>query len=241
METMKGFGKRRKFPPENSRCGQALIEFLVLLPVILLLFLATAEIPKLFAISGKTEIASRYLALRNFRGGPFELADRDFQDALDPAVAADEVANLFFKGTLDDPDKTDVDTGYHEFEPGEGGIFNYTPPPLDSPFWTVITTYFDPSGNLFPIRAHRTTFTYDLPFFPYKEIDAPRSWAQDTDPLGPYDLYTAKGDFVMVNDSFSGDTDNFLGLLGATGIIFNVPGYLLSISISLLIFLVLFL
>jgi len=237
---MKGPGTRERLPAGKERSGQALLEFLVLLPVILLLFLATAEIAKLFAISGKTEIASRYLALRNFRGAPFELSGHDFQDALDPVATAEEVTDLFFEGTLDDPIKTDVDTAYHEFTPGEGGIFNYTPPALDSLFWDIIVAYFDPGSNLFPIRAHRTTFTYDLPFFPYKEIDAPRSWAQDTDPLGPYDLYTAKGDFVMVSDSFSGDTDNFLGLLEATGLIFNVPGYLLSVSIGILVFLILF-
>jgi hypothetical protein len=222
--------------------GQALLEFLILLPVILLLFLATAEIAKLFAISGKSEVAARYLALRNFRGGPYDLRETvqgpGFPDPLDPATTAENVNDIFFEGSLTDGDSDPLDTGYYEFIPGEVGIFNYTPPDLGSNFWTIITRYFDPGEHLFPIRGHRVTYLYDLPFFPYKEMDDIREWGDDdgADPLGPYDLYTAKGDFVVLTDTFSGNTQTFLELVEATGLIYLIPQGLVSAGIALIIF-----
>jgi len=220
--------------------GQALLELLILLPVLLLLFLATAEIAKLFAISGKTEVASRYLALRNFRDGVFEPAGRYFQDPLNPLTASESADQLFFEGTLGDANELDDDVDYQEFGPGEAGIFNYEPPPMDSRFWSIVSGYFDPSNNIFPIRGHRLTFHYDLPFFPYKEMDEPRAWGSEEgdDPLGPYPLYTAKGDFVVLTDTFSGDTNEFLQLIAATTYIYVVPAGAVSAVIAILVFLI---
>ncbi len=216
--------------------GQALIEFLILLPVLLVLFLATAEIAKLFAISGKTEVAARYAALRYFRNAPFEPSGHDFQAPLDPTAAAEEVGDLFFEGSLNDSDATDVDTGYYEFEAGDAGVFNYEPPELDALFWDIIVAYFDPQDKIFPIRGHRVTFEYDLPSFPYKELTDDSGWGEDADPLGPYTNFTAKGDFVTLTDTFSGDTDEFLALLAATGLILDIDGGIVSAGIGFLIF-----
>jgi len=231
--------KKRTATPGRGVRGQALTEFLILLPVLMLLFLATAEIAKLFAISGKTEVAARYVAFRNFRDGLYEPAGRSFHDPLDATITAEDVDETFFEGALGDTDQLDADTSYYEFLPGEAGIFLYDPPELDSMFWTIITTYFDPEHDLFPIRGHRVTYTYDLPFFPYKEMDDVREWGDDqgADPLGPYDLYTVKGDFVVLTDTFSGDTDEFLELVETTGLIMIIPGGVVSASIAILIFL----
>lgn len=224
----------RRAPP-----GQAMLELLILLPVLLLLFLATAEIAKLFAISGKTEVASRYLALRNFRDGVFEPAGRDFQDPLNPPAASESADELFFQGTLGDADDLDEDVGYREFTPGEAGIFNYEPPPMDSKFWSIISAYFDPDDNIFPIRGHRVTFHYDLPFFPYKEMDEAREWGTEEgdDPLGPYPLHTAKGDFVVLTDTFSGNTTAFLTLIAATTYLYAIPPGVISGAIAFVIWL----
>jgi len=232
--------RRRPDPRRRKDRGQAMLEFLILLPVLLLLFLATAEIAKLFAISGKSEVASRYLALRYFRGGDMELPGHDFQDALNPAAAAEGADELFFEGALGDSDDADLDVGYQEFATGEAGIFYYTPPPMDSAFWTVISTYFDPGHHIFPIRGHRVTYTYDLPFFPYKEMNAARVWGTDegADPMGPYPLYTAKGDFVVLTDTFSGDTSEFLDMLAFTGLIISIPGGVVSAAIAIIVFLI---
>lgn len=213
--------------------GQALLEFLILLPVLLLLFLATAEIAKLFAISGKTRVASRYLALRHFRNAPFELAGRDFAGPVPGAV--DQVRRIFFEGVLGDPDEEDEDIGYEEFQAGRAGIFHYQPPLMNIAFWDIAAA-LQLDDHLFGIRGHRVTFTYDLPFFPYKNLGATRQWGQDSDPLGPYDLYTAKGDFVLLTDSFSGDTDNFLRLLEIDGLIRTIPAGLVTAGIAILVF-----
>ena len=80
--------------------GQALVELLVVLPVLLLLLLAAADMGKLFVISGKSEIAARYSALRHFRGAPFG----DIHPVHTRAV---EIERIFFDGALaDDPDVT---------------------------------------------------------------------------------------------------------------------------------------
>jgi len=223
----------------DSNRGQALAEFLILLPVLLLLFLATAEIAKLFAISGKTEVAARYVGSRWFRDYPFEPKGSDFTEPQAEAEIADRANNLFFEGSLGDSDQDDVDTGYREFQPGDGGVFEYDPPPLDSIFWDVLAAYFDPNNNLFPIRGNRVTFHYDLPYFPYKEMDDETPWGEDEDPvLGPYPKYTAKGDYVVLTATFAGNTDNFLGLLQLTGLINSIPADLVTVSIGILIFFV---
>ena len=217
--------------------GQALIELLILLPVLLVLFLATAEIAKLFAISGKTEIASRYVGSRWFRPYPFEPKEGRFTEPQNTDLIADRVDNLFFEGSLGDADDADVDTGYYEFAPGDADVFDYDPPPMDSIFWDVIVSYFDPHANLLPIRGNRVTFHYDLPYFPYKERQDNTPWGQDEDPLlGPYPKYTAKGDYVVLTDTFAGNTDNFLGLLQATGLIRTIPSQMLTAAIGYLIF-----
>jgi hypothetical protein len=51
--------------------GQALVEMIVVMPVLLLLLLAAADMGKLFVISGKSEISARYIALSHFREAPF--------------------------------------------------------------------------------------------------------------------------------------------------------------------------
>jgi len=99
----------------NSRRGQTMLEFLVLLPVLFLLLLATAEISRLFVISGKTEVAARYTALHLFRpestpqGHPGanrynyyleDVFDPDHPETTSAMDVQQRVNEVFFEGVL---------------------------------------------------------------------------------------------------------------------------------------------
>ena len=217
--------------------GQALLEFLVLLPVLFLLFLATAEISRLFVISGKTEVAARYAALHLFRpeNNPsvHNAANRYnsyLEDAMDPAdpdsFSAQEVQtrlnDIFFEGVLNDSDHVVEDTEFYEFQPGDAGIFEWNRPPMGDVMLNILIAHYSRNGDLFPMRGDRVTFEYNLPFFPhnrgasYWDVNASSGvsdW-EDPDPLGnPYPLYTAKGDFVIAAPTFAGNTGEFISSL----------------------------
>ena len=229
----------------NASRGQALVEMLVLLPVILLLLVASADLGKLFAISGKAEIASRYCALRWFRHAPF-----DPKGALYPepstAPPATDVANqlqqIHFAGALDDDDGTS-DVRYYQMRSRYWGAdYQYAPPSFGSPFWDVMSFLLNNEGSILPMHVNRVAFSYDIPYFPYGRLhplentrrDDPAFWdpSGDDDPIGgPYPLFTAKGDFAAVCESFYGDGgENFLNMLEADGFFRTVAPETLSIA-----------
>jgi len=229
---------------KRSRCpqkGQALVELLILLPVLLMLLLAASDFGKLFVISGKTEVASRYGAARWYRSAPFDQIDTLYEEPGDAAEAADQMESMYFEGSLND-EEDDDDVGFYEM--GEGD-FVYEPPDLGVPFWDAALDMFDGDNNIFPIKANRVTFTYNLPFFPYGREDPMEDtvttgglWGDgiDPDPLGPYPLVTAKGDFVYVAEVFDqGGGDQFMDILKSYGLINDVALHALNLSIALIV------
>ncbi len=170
--------------------GQALVEMIVVMPVLLLLLLAAANIGKLFVISGKSEISARYVALSHFREAPFG-------DAYPAYTARQEIERLFFDDALDDsglPDgmsseADDPDVTYEEL-----GNLDYVPDDHGDPLLIWLWAWVNATNQLFPVRGARSTFTYDLPFFPEGELSG----------SGLDASYDAVGNFVMLAESFSG-------------------------------------
>lgn len=181
--------------------GQALLELLILLPVFLLLILAASDVGKLFAISGKCEIAARYSALKVARG------------QMDPTEAARTVEDLFFRGTLDDRFE----------EPGD-------PQDVEETARTeqYSTDYFDsfPRLSSLPIESvegREVRFAYDLSPFPYRKWRLlPRAEGGTEESSSPLEAqYTALGHFIGHIDDFSGvrGAEIQLDLLSPIGII----------------------
>jgi len=181
--------------------GQALLELLILLPVFLLLILAASDLGKLFAISGKCEIAARYSALKIARG------------QMDPAEAARVVEATFFRGTLDDRFE----------EPGD-------PQDVEESALSVPYTisYFDsfPHLSWLPPRAVQgrlIRFAYDFAPFPYRKWRLlPRAEGGTEEASSPIQAqYRALGHFIGHIDDFSGPSaaEVQLRLLSPIGII----------------------
>ncbi len=192
--------EEKRFRPNE---GQALVEMLVVMPVLLLLLLAAADMGKLFVISGKSEIAARYIALSHFRDAPFG-------DAYLTYTAGQEIERLFFDDALDDDglpegqgsEADDPDVTYQEL-----GNLPYAPGVLGDPWLDALWTYVNATAQLVPIRGARSTFTYDLPFFPYGRehpMEETRALQGAPSPSRLAASYDATGNFVMLADSFSG-------------------------------------
>ena len=203
---------REKGPRGNS--GQALAEMLVVMPVLLLLLLAAAEMGKLFVISGKSEISARYIALSHFREVPFE-------DTYPALTEGQEIEGLFFDDALDDhsesdgPDVTFVEIPEHRL--------GYEPEDLGDPLLIWLYGYMDVAPNLNPMRGVRSTFTYDLPFFPFGR-EHPTEQTRDLEgTMSEGRLaasYDAAGNFVFLGDSFSGpEGENLRLAMEAAGFI----------------------
>ena len=203
----------------SCKRGQALVELLVVLPVLLLLLLAAADMGKLFVISGKSEIAARYIALRHFREAPFG-------DIYPAQTAGQEIERIFFDDALDDgglpegeaAEADDPDVTYEELGDEE---LVYAPLDLVSPLLVAIWDAMNVTDTLVPIRGVRSTFTYDLPFFPYgREHPMEQTSPLEAEPA-PGRLaasYDASGNFVLLTDSFSGQqAQEFRVLLVAGG------------------------
>ncbi len=203
------WGKR----PSVRVRGQALVEMIVVLPVLLLLLLAAADMGKFFVISGKTEIAARYVALREFRGAPFG-------DLYPGLSEAQEIERIFFDDALDDnglpegegSESDDPDVTFRELTDEE---LSYAPGDLGNPVLTALWDYFDATEDLLPIRGVRATFHYDLPRFPYGRIHP----LEETEPLQEGAAsgrlasgYDANGDFVMLAEAFTGEQGEALRL-----------------------------
>lgn len=191
--------KARK--PLDRKAGQALLEFLILLPVFLLLILAASDVGKLFAISGKCEIAARYSALQAARG------------QMDPAEVARVVEERFFRGTLND--RFD--------EPGDPQDVEEAP--LAAPY---SFSYFDSFPTLSPLplgtlEGREVRFVYDLLPFPYRKWRLlPRAEGGTEEENSPLQAqYRALGHFVGHFDDFSGPgaAEVQLRLLSPIGII----------------------
>ena len=210
---------RENRSPGNE--GQALVEMLVVMPVLLLLLLAASDMGKLFVISGKSEISARYVALSHFREAPFG-------DAYLTYTAAQEIERLFFDDSLDDSglpvgqgsEADDPDVAYQEL--GDEDLI-YAPLDLGDPLLIWLWDYVNVTDELVPIRGARSTFTYDLPFFPYGR-EHPMEETRDLQgTLSPGRLaasYDATGNFVMLSDSFSGERGETLRLaMEAVGLI----------------------
>lgn len=192
MQTRRVFGRA---------AGQALLELLILLPVFLLLILAASDVSKLFAISGKCEIAARYSALKVARG------------QMDPTEVARVVEDRFFKGVLDD--RLD--------EPGDPQDVEETA--LSMPY---STDYFDsfPALSSLPlgtIEGREVRFLYDLPAFPYRKWRLlPRAAGGSEESRSPIEAqYAASGHFLGHIDDFSGarGAEIRLALLSPIGLI----------------------
>ncbi len=176
--------------------GQALVEVIVVMPVLLLLLLAAADMGKFFVISGKSEIAARYIALRHFREAPFG-------DAYPTYTATQEIEGLFFNDALND-EEDDEDVAYEEL--GDDDLL-YAPGDLGNPFLAWLWDYVNRTDDLFPIRGDRSTFTYNLPAFPYgreSPVEGTRDLPGTPSPGTLAAGYDATGNFVMLADSFSG-------------------------------------
>ena len=184
--------------------GQALVEMLVVMPVLLLLILAAADMGKLFVISGKSEIAARYIALRHFREAPFG----DVYPGQTPGL---QIERLFFDDALDDgglpeglgSEGDDPDVTYQELR---GGEIVYAPWPLEDSFLTLLRGFMAGS-DLPPIRGARSTFAYDLPRFPYGR-EHPTEATQVLQGVPSEGRlaasYDATGNFVMLASCYSG-------------------------------------
>jgi hypothetical protein len=178
--------------------GQALVEMIVVMPVLLLLLLAAADMGKLFVISGKSEISARYIALSHFREAPFG-------DAYIGQTAGQEIEGLFFDDALDDSGEADgPDVTYQEL--GDEDLL-YAPNLEDDLLINLWDNYLNLTDQLIPIRGARSTFSYDLPRFPYGR-EHPMEGTQvlqDAPSEGRLAAtYDATGNFVMLADSFSG-------------------------------------
>ncbi len=196
----------RRNRPHNE--GQALVEMLVVMPVLLLLLLGAAEMGKLFVVSGKTEIAARYVALSHFREAPFG-------DAYPAHTAQQEIRDLFFKDALDDSGPTDdgTDVIYQELVDDD---LDYAPLFDDEILRTLWDEYLDLTSPLIPIRGARCTFTYDVPFFPFgRENPMEETRPLEETPSGGLlaGSYDASGNFVMIADSFSGERGEVVRLM----------------------------
>ena len=179
----------------------------MVLPVLLLLLLAAADMGKLFVISGKSEISARYSALRYFRAAPFGDAYADY-------TRAQEIERLFFDDSLDDTirpeaegEEEDVtDVIYDELGDDD---FTYAPGDFGNEFvhdmwWDVFMS--DNWVDLAPIRGARSTFAYDLPPFPYGREHPMEATLPLEGEASKLDAsYDASGNFVMLADSFSGE------------------------------------
>jgi len=181
--------------------GQALVEMIVVMPVLLLLLLAAADMGKLFVISGKSEISARYIALSHFREAPFG-------DAYPGQTEGQEIERLFFDDALDDsglPDDVAPDVTYREL--GDADLL-YAPGFQGDYFLTSLWDYMNGTPDLLPIRGARSAFTYDLPSFPYGR-EHPMEETRDlqgTPSEGRLAAsYDATGNFVMLTACFSGD------------------------------------
>lgn len=229
----------------SSRRGQALVEMLILLPVILLLLLAVSDLGKLFVISGKSEIAARYSAFRWYRPGSFEPVGGLYEEPVSDAAAAGQIGAIFFEGSLEDSESSDEDVGYYPLSGGSGGDFEYTIPEFSHEYWNAMLSLFNQGGEILPVAANRATFTYDLPFFPYGKTHPMREtentgpfWGDLEDPLGSWPLFTVKGDLVFINEAFYGDGgEAFLDMLISYGIIQDTPELVLEFGIGLLVLL----
>jgi hypothetical protein len=175
---------------------------LVVMPVLLLLLLAAADMGKLFVISGKSEIGARYVALSHFRGFPFG-------DAYPGQQAGQEIEGLYFDDALDDnvgADSDDPDVTYKELgnedlpEPYAPGEFDED---MIDTLWEIVNTEL----GVLPVRGARSTFTYNLPAFPYGR-DHPMEDSKALPGDAPEGMlaasYDATGNFVMLADAFAG-------------------------------------
>ena len=206
---------RRKRSPRNE--GQALVEMIVVLPVLLLLLLAAADMGKLFVISGKSEISARYIALSHFREAPFG-------DAYMDQTAGVEIERLFFDDALDDHSEADgPDVTYKEL--GDPDLL-YAPLDLGDPLLVFLWDYVNVTEELVPIRGASSVFAYNLPSFPYGRehpMEATRALQDTPSESRLAATYDASGHFVMLADSFSGDHgENIKYAMEAIGLIAGV-------------------
>jgi hypothetical protein len=207
--------------------GQALAELLVVLPVLLLLLLAASDMGKLFAVSGKSEIAARYTALRHFREVPFG----DVYPADSPAR---EIEGVFFNDSLDDralpaaesdgsesddPDVNFVELGDADIAYTHGAFGNE----IVAVMWDTVLMG-DTGLNLAEIRGARSIFAYDLPLFPYGREHPLEATLPLVGGGGELDAsYDATGNFVMIGDALSGTNGQLVRLLlEASGLIIGV-------------------
>jgi hypothetical protein len=176
---------------------------LVVMPVLLLVLLAAADLGRLFVISGKNEIAARYTALRQFRADPFG-------DAYPAQGPRQEIAGLFFDDTLNDHSDADQDVTYEEFGVGELG---YEFDDHGDPLLIVLGGVMTLPGAPTPMGGTGSTFTYDLFPFPYgREHPMEQTQALQSSPSSGRLAanYDASGHFVMLSDSFTGTQGDYL-------------------------------
>ena len=84
----------------------------------------------------------------------------------------------------------------------------YAPLDLGDPILILLWDFVNVTDDLLPIRGARSTFTYDLPFFPYGRehpMEATRDLQGTPSPGRLAGSYDATGNFVMLGGSFSGE------------------------------------
>jgi hypothetical protein len=137
----------------------------------------------------------------------------------------------------DDPDVT-----YEEI-PDEDML--YAPLDLGDPILIWLWDYVNVTDELVPIRGTRSTFTYDLPFFPYgreEPMEATQDLQETASPGRLAASYDATGNFVMLADSFSGEHGQDLRLameaIGfITGVQLSIPTMIALVGVLWIIFL----
>ena len=189
--------------------GQAMIEILILLPVLLLLLLGAANLNLLSVINGKAEIAARYSGLKHALGERFEL-----NPYYPPANLATEVASrmewIFYDDTLDDGKSAFRGEGIGiEGDDPDVSYVNpdlaYTPLPLNVVSWDTMFATLSLSLEL--IHGSQAVYAYDFPPFPfYKWILLPDAKNPDGDSRSPIEpIISVHGDFVVLADPLMGD------------------------------------
>lgn len=224
----------------ESRRGQALVELLVVLPVLLLLLVAASDFGKMFAISGKSEIASRYAAFRWFRGIGNPPCVGDDCNGVAGQIGA-RIEEVYFDDALDDGRFVSAGEGDGVEGDGEDVSFlelsdiAYNPIEQEGPIWTALVQYLtgDLGDWVAPIRGDRVAFEYDLPFLTYgreEPLGDSLEWGEQASELGttlPAGVVAVEGNFVMLADDFSAVNPYLDGeviwALAAAGLITALP------------------
>jgi hypothetical protein len=156
-------------------------------------------------------------------------------------TATQEIEGLFFDDALNDH-SDDPDVTYQELK---GEDLLYAPGNLGDPWLDMLWDYVNATEELVPIRGTRSTFTYDLPFFPYGREHPMEETRDLEDTMSPSRLaasYDVSGNFVVLADAFSGAQGDLIrvqmeAIWLAIGAEASLPAWAAIVGVMWLIFL----